>query len=124
VLIEIEPEKRREYVMPEIARDYETRRTNITNRVQQLVESCEIKTLRDRKGPGARRIVEVGYHSLMLRNFNPHGGKRFYRTATTPARCSAVRENGKVAAFGRLTCAMRLFPCARRGMFRFPLCKG
>ena len=64
VLTEIEPEKRREYVVPEIARDYETRRTNITDRIQKLIESCEIKTLRDRKGPGARKIVEVGYHSL------------------------------------------------------------
>ena len=64
VLAEAAPEKRGEYVMPEIARDYERRRTNITNRVQLLLESCKIKTLRDRKGPCARRIVEVGYHSL------------------------------------------------------------
>ena len=64
VLAEAVPEKHGEYVMPEIAQDYERRRTNITNRVQQLFKSCEIKTLRDRKGPCARRIVDAGYHSL------------------------------------------------------------
>lgn len=64
ILTKVEPVKPCEYVMPEIARDYETRRTNITDHVQKLFEACKIKTLRDRKGPGARKIVDAGYHSL------------------------------------------------------------
>ena len=64
ILSEVEPDKRGEYVMPEIARDYEQRRTVITDRVQKHFEACKIKTLRDRKGPGARKIVDAGYHSL------------------------------------------------------------
>lgn len=64
VLAEAAPEKHGEYVMPEIARDYERRPTAITGRVQRLFNSCAIRTLRARKGPCARRIVETGYHSL------------------------------------------------------------
>ena len=64
ILTKVEPEKPCEYVMPEIAHDYESRPTAITGRVQQLFQSCKIKTLRDRKGPGARKIVDAGYHSL------------------------------------------------------------
>ena len=64
ILTKVEPAKPCEYVMPEIARDYETRRTNITDRVQKLFESCKIKTLRERKGQGVRKIVDAGYHSL------------------------------------------------------------
>ncbi|MDO9542932.1 MAG: site-specific integrase, partial [Kiritimatiellia bacterium] len=64
ILSKAEPEKPSEYVMPDIARDYESRPTAITGRVQQLFQSCKIKTLRDRKGPCLRRIVDAGYHSL------------------------------------------------------------
>ena len=64
ILTKVEPAKPGEYVMPEIARDYESRPTAITGRIQQLFKSCKIKTLRDRKGPCLRRIVDAGYHSL------------------------------------------------------------
>lgn len=64
ILSKAEPDKPGEYVMPEIARDYERQPTVVTGRVQQLFQSCKIKTLRDRKGPCLRRIVDAGYHSL------------------------------------------------------------
>jgi len=64
VLTEATQKKCGEYVMPDIARDYESNATIITGRVQRLFKSCDIRTNRDRKGPGARRIIETGFHSL------------------------------------------------------------
>lgn len=64
VLMEIPDEKRGDYVMPEIARDYARQIPLVTGRVQALFKSCKIKTLRNRKGPGARRVIDAGYHSL------------------------------------------------------------
>jgi len=64
ILEDAPPKRHGEFVMPKIAHDYERSRTYVTNRVQELFKACKIKTLRVRKGPGARKIIEAGFHSL------------------------------------------------------------
>lgn len=62
MLAEIPPEKRKGYLLPELAAMYERDRGMISNRIQAVFKSAGIRTQTVEDGKRAR--VDVGFHSL------------------------------------------------------------
>lgn len=58
-------EQRREYVLPEIANDYQAHRRKLVQRIQDHFTTCGIRVHKPETGTkGNRPVVEVGFHSL------------------------------------------------------------
>ena len=65
MLAETAPEKRAEFVLPEIAETYIRRTDMVTDMVQRHFAACGIKPHKRGTGTdGKRAVVEVGFHSL------------------------------------------------------------
>jgi integrase len=64
MLCETPADKRKGYVLPDTAHDYQHRVNRVTDAIQEHFQSCGIETTQASKLGRKRSIVVVGYHSL------------------------------------------------------------